>query len=159
MTATLGADGVLTFSGSGATRDFSGAADVPWDKSSVKGIRIDDGVTLGENVFAGLSDAVPVSLSLGELKSGFSASVPDGMLLVSRTEVEAAHAATLEVANGMAVLGISVCTNTDLTAAASTWGPVTFRKSDLTISADGTKIIAPIPANADRGFMVLRSGN
>ena len=31
--------------------------------------------------------------------------------------------------------------------------------SDLEVSADGTKILAPIPANAEKGFMVLRSGN
>jgi len=102
---------------------------------------------------------LPVSLSLGGLKSGFGASVPDGMLLVSRTEVEAAGAATLEVANGKAVLGITVCTNSDLTAKVSTWKPVSFEKSGLTVSADGTKILAPIPANAEKGFMILRSGN
>ena len=157
VTATLGADGILSFTGTGSTRDFSGAADVPWDKASVTGIRIGDGVTFGENVLAGLSDKLPVTLSLGELKSGFSASVPEGMLLVSRTEVEAAGVATLEVANGKAVLGISVCTNSDLTAKVSTWKPVSFEMSGLAISADGTKIFAPIPVNADRGFMVLRS--
>ena len=157
VTATLDTDGILSFTGIGSTRDFSGAADVPWDKSSVTGIRIGDGVTLGENVFAGLSDNLPVSLSLGDLKSGFSASVPEGMLLVSRTEVEAAGVATLEVANGQAVLGISVCTNSDLTAKVSTWKPVSFENSGLSVSADGTKIFASIPVNADRGFMVLRS--
>ena len=157
VTATLGADGILSFTGTGSTHDFSGAADVPWDKSSVKGVRIGDGVTLGENVFAGLSDTLPVSLSLSELKSGFSASVPEGMLLVSRTEVEAAGVATLEVENGKAVLGISVCTNSDLTAKVSTWKPVSFENSGLSVSADGTKIFASIPVNADRGFMVLRS--
>ena len=158
VTATLGTDGILSFTGTGATRNFSGAADVPWDRTSVKGVQIGDGVTLGENVFAGLSDSVPVSLSLGELKSGFGSSVPEGMLLVSRTEVEAAGASTLELEKGMAVLGITVCTNSDLTAKVSTWKPVSFDKSGLSVSADGTKILAPIPANAERGFMVLRSG-
>lgn len=71
----------------------------------------------------------------------------------------AAGAEALEVANGTALLGISVCTNSDLTAATATWSPVSFRKSDLEVSADGTKILAPIPANAEKGFMVLRSGN
>ena len=158
VTATLGTDGILSFTGTGATRNFSGAADVPWDRTSVKGVQIGDGVTLGENVFAGLSDSVPVSLSLGELKRGFGSSVPEGMLLVSRTEVEAAGASTLELEKGMAVLGITVCTNSDLSAKVSTWKPVSFDKSGLSVSADGTKILAPIPANAERGFMVLRSG-
>ena len=88
----------------------------------------------------------------------FTVAVPAGMLLVSRTEVEAAGAEAIEVANGTALLGISVCTNSDLTASTATWTPVSFRKSDLEVSADGTKILAPIPANADKGFMILRSG-
>ena len=55
------------------------------------------------------------------------------------------------------LLGISVCTNSDLTAKVSTWKPVSFENSGLSVSADGTKIFASIPVNADRGFMVLRS--
>ena len=157
VTATLDEAGVLSFSGSGSTRDFADASDVPWDAASVVGVNIGAGVSLGANVFAGLSDEVQVNLPLGTLKGGFGPSVPENMLLVSRTEVEAAQAATLEVANGMAVLGISVCTNGDLAASTSTWSPVTFSKSDLSVSADGTKIIAPIPANAEKGFMLLRS--
>ena len=158
VTASLEPDGTLRFSGTGSTRDFSGAADVPWDLSSVTGVQIGDGVVLGENAFAGLPDTVPVSLSLGELKSGFGTSVPEGMVLASKTELQAAGAATLEVADGKVVLGISVCTNSDLTAKVSTWKPVSFEKSGLSVSADGKRILAPIPANAAQGFMILRSG-
>ena len=65
----------------------------------------------------------------------------------------------IEVVDGTATLGIRVCTNADLRASVESWQPVSFRKSDLDVSADGTRILAPVPANADRGFMVLRSGN
>ena len=159
VVATLDADGVLAFSGTGPTYDYAGAADVPWDPASVTELRIGDGVELGENVLAALSDAVPVSLSLGELRSGFPASVPDGMTLVSTTELEAPGIATLEIANGTAVLGIAVCTNADLNAKAADWAPVSLEKADLGVSADGTRILVPVPVNADRGFMLLRSGS
>ena len=118
-----------------------------------------DGVELGENVLAALSDAVPVSLSLGELRSGFASAVPDGMVLVSTTELEAPGIATLAIEGGTAVLGIAVCTNADLNAKAADWAPVMLKKSDLDVSADGTKILVPVPVSADRGFMLLRSGS
>ena len=158
VVATLDADGVLAFAGTGPTYDYADASDVPWDPASVTELRIGDGVELGENVLAALSDAVPVSLSLGELRSGFPASVPDGMTLVSTTELEAPGIATLEIANGTAVLGIAVCTNADLNAKAADWAPVSLEKADLGVSADGTRILVPVPVNADRGFMLLRSG-
>ena len=112
---------------------------------------------------AGLSDAVTVNgRDVGQYRKLFGGlgldAVPEGSVVVSRTELAAAQAETLEIVDGTAVLGVSVCTNADLTAAASSWRRVTFRKSDLDVSADGTKILAPVPANAGRGFMVLRSG-
>jgi hypothetical protein len=90
------------------------------------------------------------------LRSGLG--VPDGMVLVARTELEAAQVATLEVSDGTALLGIGVRTNADLAASTESWGPVEFSQADLGVSADGTIILVPVPANADRGFMVLRSG-
>ena len=129
----------------------------------MRSVVVGDGVTLGANALAALSDTTTLGgVPLKKLRAGIGSSgssVPEGMLLVSRTEVEAAGAATLKVSNGTAVLGIIVCTTADLTAATSTWAPVKFNASNLEVSADGTKILAPIPANADRGFMILRSGN
>ena len=161
--AALNADGTLSIDGTGAMDDFATAADLPWDPSAVKSVTIGDGVVIGQNALAGLSDAATVNgMNVGQYRKLFGglgmSDVPEGSVVVSRTELEAAHAATLEIADGTALLGISVCTNGDLTAATATWSPVKFRKADLDVSADGTKILAPIPANADSGFMVLRSG-
>ena len=164
VTAALSADGVLTFSGTGATDDFASASSVPWNPASVNGVVVSSGVTLGSNALAALSDSTAVTFSgasLGSLRSGLggeAGSLPPGMIAVSRTELEAAGATALEVSDGTAVLGISVCTNGDLTASAPLWRPVSFRKGDLEVSADGTKILAPVPANAEKGFMILRSG-
>ena len=161
--AVLNTNGVLSVDGTGSTYDFANASDVPWDPTLVRSVVVGDGVTLGANALAALSDTTTLGdVPLKKLRAGLGSSegsVPTGMLLVSRTEVEAAGAEAIEVANGTALLGISVCTNSDLTASTATWAPVSFRKSDLEVSADGTKILAPIPANADKGFMILRSGN
>ncbi len=161
--AALNADGTLSIDGTGTMDDFASAADLPWDPSAVKSVTIGDGVVIGQNALAGLSDATTVNgMNVGQYRKLFGglgmSDVPEGSVVVSRTELEAAHAATLEIADGTALLGISVCTNGDLTAATATWSPVKFCKADLDVSADGTKILAPIPANADSGFMVLRSG-
>ena len=162
--AALNADGTLSIDGTGAMDDFATAADLPWDPSAVKSVTIGDGVAVGENALAGLPDSATVNgMNVGQYRKLFGglgmSGVPEGSVVVSRTELEAAQAATLEIADGTAILGISVCTNGDLTATTSSWAPVAFRKSDLEVSADGTKIIAPIPANAEKGFMILRSGD
>ena len=164
VVAALNTDGTLSIDGTGAMDDFATAADLPWDPSTVKSVTIGDGVVVGENALAGLSDTATVNgMNVGQYRKLFGGlgmtGVPEGSVVVSRTEVEAAGAEAIEVANGTALLGISVCTNSDLTASTATWAPVSFRKSDLEVSADGTKILAPIPANAEKGFMILRSGN
>lgn len=163
VTAEIGDDGVLTFSGSGATRDFPTVSQLPWNPSDVKGVVVGAGVTLGANALSGLSSEIPVRTTVGGLNSqtsgSGSGSVPEGCVVVTKTELDAAGVETLTVSDGKAVLGISVCTNADLTAAVSTWRPVKFRKSDLDVSSDGMRILAPVPANAERGFMVIRSSD
>ena len=164
VVAALNADGTLSIDGTGAMADYASAADLPWDPSAVKSVTIGEGVVVGKNALAGLPDTATVNgMNVGQYRKLFGglgmSGVPEGSVVVSRTELEAAQAATLEIADGTALLGISVCTNGDISAATATWAPVSFRKSDLEVSADGTKILAPIPANADKGFMILRSGN
>ena len=157
--AVLGTNGVLSIDGTGPTADFAGASDVPWDPAAVSAVVVGDGVTLGANALAALPDAATVNgIPLGLLRSGLGGGVPDGMALVSRTELDAPGIAALEISDGTALLGIGVCTNADLRTAPETWEPVVFRKSDLDVSEDGTRILAPVPAGADRGFMILRSG-
>lgn len=155
--AVLDADGTLHIDGTGPTADFAKGSDVPWDPAEVSAVTVGDGVTLGANALAALSDEATVNgIPLRLLRSGLG--VPDGMVLVSQTELEAAQVATLDISNGTALLGISVRTNAGLAASTESWGPVEFSQADLGVSADGTKILVPVPANADRGFMVLRSG-
>ena len=163
VVAALNADGTLSIDGTGAMADYASAADLPWDPSAVKSVTIGEGVVVGENALAGLPETATVNgMNVGQYRKLFGglgmSAVPEGSVVVSRTELQAAGAETLEVANGTALLGISVCTNADLAASTATWAPVSFRKSDLEVSADGTRILAPIPAGSESGFMVLRSG-
>jgi hypothetical protein len=159
VSATLSADGVLAFTGTGSTYDFASASDIPWNPASVTGVSIGSGVAVGASAFDGIPDAVPVSLSLGDLRNGFgAASVPEDMLLVAKAELQAPGVETIAIEDGRAVLGISVCTNADLRSATSEWNPVAVKKSDLDVSADGSRILVPVPVSAERGFMVLRAG-
>ena len=162
VVAALNTDGTLSIDGTGAMDDFATAADLPWDPSTVKSVTIGDGVVVGENALAGLSDTATVNgMNVGQYRKLFGglgmSGVPEGSIVVSRTELEAPGIEAISIADGTALLGISICTNADLSAATSTWAPVTLRKSDLDVSSDGKHIIAPIPVNADRGFMILRS--
>ena len=159
VVATLDSDGVLSFSGSGMTRDFAGADDVPWRPADVSSVRIGEGVSLGRNVLAGIAGSADVCLPIASFLGLADASAPEGMVLVSKAELGAAGAETLRIDGGRALLGVSICTNADLSVARSEWRPVKFEKGDLSVSEDGSRILAPVPANAPRGFMILRSAD
>ena len=68
-------------------------------------------------------------------------------------------AETLTIVKGTAYLGVSVKTNGEVTAEQKSWGKVKFDKDvKVDVSADGTELVIPVPANAEKGFMVLESG-
>ena len=78
---------------------------------------------------------------------------------VKKTVIQAAKAEIVNIANGMAYLGVSVCSNADITASTA-WAPVKFTPdTQIGLSADGTKLILPIPVAAQQGFMILQSGD
>ena len=167
IVAYTNGEGVLTFIGTGEMRDFTSAADVPWDPAKVTRVEVDDGVkVIGANAFAALEEFVPVNgLPISFQKEVASAkdprdrALPEGTIAVSKTEVEAAGAETLTIVDGTAYVGVSVKTNGDLKAETKSWGKVKFDKGvKVDVSEDGTELIIPVPANAEKGFMVLESG-
>lgn len=86
--------------------------------------------------------------------------IPDNMVLVTKESIAAAKAMTVQVVNGQVALGVSVCSNADITASSANWAPVKFTKdTQIGLSADGTKLILPIPVAAQQGFMILQSGD
>ena len=85
--------------------------------------------------------------------------IPDNMVLVTKESIAAAKAMTVQVVNGQVALGVSVLSNADITASTA-WAPVKFTKdTQIGLSADGTKLILPIPVAAQQGFMILQSGD
>ena len=85
--------------------------------------------------------------------------VQEGEIAVTKESIEAAKAEIVNVANGMVYLGVSVLSNSDITAS-NAWAPVKFPENPLVyITEDGTKLILPIPASAKQGFMILQSGD
>lgn len=80
-------------------------------------------------------------------------------IAVTRESIAAAKAEIVNIANGMVYLGVSVLSNSDITASTA-WAPVKFTKdTQIGLSADGTKLILPIPVAAQQGFMILQSGD
>ena len=165
VVAHIDANRVLAIEGTGAMSNFVNAADVPWDPALVTAVTIGEGVTkIGANAFVTLADAVTVNgLPIAFQKDVAAAAgasepvIPEGMVLVSKTELAAADAETLTIVGGMAYVGVSVRTNADLTAETKSWGKVNVRPGDVSVE-NGAVIIA-VPANAEKGFMVLESGD
>ena len=85
--------------------------------------------------------------------------VQEGEIAVTKESLQAAKAETVEIVGGQILLGVSVLSNSDVTASTA-WAPVKFPENPLVyITEDGTKLILPIPASAKQGFMILQSGD
>ena len=86
--------------------------------------------------------------------------VNEGEIAVTKESLQAAKAETVEIVGGMVYLGVSVLSNSDITASTTSWAPVKFTKdTTIYVTTDGTKLILPIPASAKQGFMILQSGD
>ena len=160
-------DGSLVIAGSGAMSNFTNVAEAPWAAvaGKVMAVTVEEGVTLGVNALSGMLGTTTVNgtpLSFYDMVAGArgasGSSLPEGTIPVSKTELEAAGAATLTIVDGTAYVGVVVRTNGDLTAKTKSWGRVKFADTTkVGLSEDGTEIVIPVPANAEKGFMVLES--
>ena len=83
--------------------------------------------------------------------------IPDNMLLVSQTEIQAAKAEAVTVADGVVSLGVTVNTNGNFTAETKGWAPVELTSDNVEVK-DG-KIVISIPVSDKSGFMILQSGD
>ena len=153
--------------GSGAMDDFEDAASLPWAAvaNEVTTVKVVEGVTLGKNALAGLPDDAIITLhtytsSIGSMKGVLGASVPEECVVVTKESIQAAKAETVKIVNGQGELGVSVLSNADITASTAKWAPVKFTPdTQIGLSADGTKLVLPIPVAAQQGFMILQSGD
>ena len=147
----------LDIEGTGGMYDFASADDVPWAAfvGDVTAVTIAEGVTkVGANSWAGMDGAVEIN---GTALSAVRFLAP-GVNSPAPTEpsgaVSGAEPERIEIVDGKVLLGVSVCTNGDLTAATEDWEPAAIEKAQ--VEEDGT-VTLTVPATAEQGFMLLKS--
>lgn len=145
----------LTITGTGAMRDFAGAADVPWDPMTVKTVTVESGVTkIGANAWTAFGDGVLINNeSIWNRKliaDGFAPASPE----IPSGYITPADPNAIQIVNSKVYLGVSVATNADLTAATEAWRQADIE--DVRKEDDGT-VTLTVPAPAEKGFMILKS--
>ena len=150
----------LDIEGTGGMYDFASAEDVPWAAfvGDVTAVTIAQDVTkVGKNSLAGFDDRVTANgtpLSFYDMMAGARGSAeptePSGA--VSGAEPE-----TVRIVDGKVLLGVSVCTNGDLSAETESWGAAKLDPAAVEQAEDGKGLVIPVPATAEKGFMILKS--
>ena len=144
-------EGMLFVKGSGAMTNFKSAADAPWAPAASRIDRVEVAPTvapIGEHAFEGIPANVPLALTEEQVPHAAGSILPPG-------------AERIEIVDGTAYLGVSVKANNEVKARGEGegWGKVKFDKGvKVDVSEDGTELVIPVPANAEKGFMVLESG-
>ena len=116
-------------------------ADVPWAAvvDEVSTVTVAEGVTLGKNALAALSDDVLVTVTstVGSLRGALGAPVaPSGAV--------SAEFDAVQIVDGKAHLGVSVYTNSEVKATDEGWG----------VATNG---VIEVPAEGKSGFFYLKS--
>ena len=83
--------------------------------------------------------------------------VKEGEVAVKQTELQAAKAEAVSIADGVVSLGVTVNTNGNFTAETKSWQPVELKSENVEVK-DG-KIVISIPVSDKSGFMILQSGD
>ena len=129
-------DGYLYLEGKGEVAAFTG--DAPWAvvNDMLEGIgRLSKGIVIPASVLATL----PITVEGGAEPSG----------AIGGAEFE-----QVKIVDGKVLLGVSVCTNGDVTAATEDWEPAAIKEAQ--VEEDGT-VTLTVPATAEQGFMFLKS--
>ena len=154
--ATTNAAGVLTITGTGAMSDIASAEDVPWVPATVKTVTVGASVTqIGANAWSGMGDSVVINgtalSAVRYLAPGIGSAQPVGAIC------GAEFSESVQIFDGKAYLGVSVCTNGDVTATTEGWGAAKLDPLAVEQAADGKGLVIPVPATAEKGFMILKS--
>ena len=146
----------LDIKGTGEMYDFASADDVPWAAfvGDVTAVTIAQDVTkVGANAWVGMAGAVEID---GTALSAVRFLAP-GVNSPAPTEpsgvVSGAEPETIQIVDGKVLLGVSVCTNGDVTAATEDWQNAAIEKAEV---VDGEAILT-VPATVEKGFMLLKS--
>ena len=133
-------DRVLYLNGMGEVTEFGGDG-APWAGYGevLTGIGpLSKGIDIPASVLATL----PISVTGGAEPSG---------------AVGGAEPERIEIVDGKVLLGVSVCTNGDLSAETESWGAAKLDPATVEQAEDGKGLVIPVPATAEKGFMILKS--
>ena len=171
--------GRLTIEGTGAMYDFASEDDVPWADAAdeVTEVMIENTVThVGKNAFAGMTNLETINGEdvgstyrtvstvngkpidqfnmMGDALGNGPLVYPPEAPTAPSGAVSGAEPETVRIVDGKVLLGVSVCTNGDVTAATEDWEPAAIEKAQ--VEEDGT-VTLTVPATAEQGFMLLKS--
>lgn len=130
-------DRILYLNGKGEVTEFGGDG-APWAGYGevLTGIGpLSKGIDIPASVLATL----PISVTGGAEPSG---------------AVGGAEPERIKIVDGKVLLGVSVCTNGDVTAATESWQKAAIEGAQ--VEEDGT-VTLTVPATAEQGFMILKS--
>ena len=130
-------DRILYLNGKGEVTEFGGDG-APWAGygEALTGIGpLSKGIDIPASVLATL----PISVTGGAEPSG---------------AVGGAEPERIKIVDGKVLLGVSVCTNGDVTAATESWQKAAIEGAQ--VEEDGT-VTLTVPATAEQGFMFLKS--
>ena len=169
----------LDIEGTGGMYDFASADDVPWAAfvDDVTAVTIAQDVThVGKNAFAGMTNLETINKEnvdstyrtvstvngkpidqfnmMGDALGNGPLVYPPETPTEPSGAVSGAEPETVRIVNGKAYLGVSVCTNGDVTAATEDWEPAAIEEAQ--VEEDGT-VTLTVPATAEQGFMLLKS--
>ena len=155
---TNGAGGLVLI-GEGATSNFTAAAELPWADviGEIDEVNVSGGITqIGSNLWAGLGDGVIINLEAIAVRKMISAGFPDE----PAGAISSADFERVNIIDGKAYLGVSVCTNEVLEVeregggGGGEWSRVKIEGSR--VESDGT-VTLTVPAPGKTGFFILRS--
>ena len=138
-------EGMLFVEGAGAMTNFESAADAPWAPAASRIDRVEVAPTvapIGEHAFDGIPANVPLALTETQVPRAAGSVLPPG-------------AERIEIIDGKAYLGVSVCTNGNVETTTEGWERAKVEAVDLD-GESGTAILT-VPATAEKGFMILKS--
>lgn len=147
----------LDIEGTGGMYDFASADDVPWAAfvGDVTAVTIAESVTkVGANSWAGMDGAVEIDGTALSAVRFLAPGVNSPTPAEPSGAVSGAEPETVRIVDGKVLLGVSVCTNGDVTAATEDWQKAAIEGAQ--VEEDGT-VTLTVPATAEQGFMLLKS--
>ena len=83
--------------------------------------------------------------------------VKEGEIAVTKESIQAAKAETISIANNEIQLGVSVMSNSNITAEIAEWGKVNLASENVKV--ENGNVVITIPVSSASGFMILQSGD